>query len=89
MSKKLFLYPCPHCGKEIRSDGKYCDHCGKPVTAPDKQEENSIKIKHTPISFIVNEKGVAEEVTVSHHFRIEKGVIISQKAVITPKGTKK
>lgn len=49
-------------------------------------EDGFILVK-TKISFIVDEKGVTQEVTVRHTFKIEKGVIVSQEATITPKGT--
>jgi len=48
---------------------------------------DGIRIVKTPISFIVDEKGVCQEVVVIHHLMTEKGVVVSQKAVITPKGT--
>jgi len=25
---KIFSQKCPHCGKHILSEGKYCSHCG-------------------------------------------------------------
>jgi hypothetical protein len=53
------------------------------------ENRNGITIEKTPISFIVNEKGVVEEVTVIHHLKIEKGIVVSQRAQIIPakKGT--
>lgn len=47
------------------------------------RNDSGIKIVKTPISFIVDEKGVAEKVTVTHHLIIRKGVVISQQAKIT------
>ena len=49
-------------------------------------KDSGITIVNTPISFIVNEEGVAEEVTVSHHLITKKGLII-KKAIIRHIGT--
>jgi hypothetical protein len=67
----------------------YTDARRKVLNEVRESRKSGIYIGKTPISFIVNEKGVAEEVTVSHHLTLDKGVIISQKAVITSKGTTK
>ena len=28
---KIFSNKCPHCGKQILSEGEYCPHCGKKI----------------------------------------------------------
>lgn len=29
---KIFGDKCPHCGKPLRSNGKYCPQCGKKIS---------------------------------------------------------